>query len=278
MEIASKYLKAWSGILMYACLLMFSCAQKAVLQQQSTSADINVKARLADIDNLGRIYVVDEKNTIINFRPDFTEMYRYANNRKGQVSSVDLTNPLKVVVFYDDFNHLKIFDNTLTLISELDLGDKFADLTAAAASNDGNLWIYDPVQFKIMKISESGNILMETTNVNDFGMNQIKVTSMKEKNNVLVLCDPSKGFYFFDNLGQYLFHYAAKNIVHFQFDGDNITYYTDEGLYSFSLKTKEKYTWDISEAKQSVGLKYIMVHDGSLFLVKHFGIQKMKIN
>jgi hypothetical protein len=278
MEIASKNLKAWSGILMYVCLLMLSCAHKAVLQQQSISADINVKPRLADIDNLGRIYVVDEKNTIINFRPDFTEMYRYANNRKGQISSVDLTNPLKVVVFYDDFNHLKIFDNTLTLISELDLGDTFADVTAAAASNDGNLWIYDPVQFKIMKISENGKIMMETTNVNDFSMNQIKVTAIKEKNNVLVVCDLSKGFYFFDNLGQYLFHYAAKDIVHFQFDGNSIIYYTKEGLCSFSLKTKEIYSWDISEVQDSSSIKYVLVHDRSLYAIRNFGIQKMNKN
>ncbi len=278
MEIASKNLKPWGGILMYACLLMLSCAQKAVLQQQSMSADINVKPRLADIDNLGRIYVVDEKNTIINYRPDFTEMYRYANNRKGQISSVDLTNPLKVVVFYDDFNHLKIFDNTLTLISELDLGDTFADVTAAAASNDGNLWIYDPVQFKIMKISENGKIMMETTNVNDFGMTQLKVTSIKEKNNVLILCDPSKGFYFFDNLGQYLFHYAAKEIVHFQFDGNSIIYYTKEGLFSFSLKTKEKYSYDIHDLYEKEGIKYIILHDGSMYVVSNFGIQKVKKN
>ncbi len=278
MVTACKNLKSWSRILMYACLLMLSCAHKAVLQQQSISADINVKPRLADIDNLGRIYVVDEKNTIINFRPDFTEMYRYANNRKGQISSVDLTNPLKVVVFYDDFNHLKIFDNTLTLISELDLGDTFADVTAAAASNDGNLWVYDPVQFKIMKISENGKIMMETTNVNDFGMNQIKVTAIKEKNNVLVVCDPSKGFYFFDNLGQYLFHYAAKEIVHFQFDGNSIIYYTKEGLCSFSLKTKEKYTYDIYDANEKEGVKYIMMYDGSMYVVSNFGIQKMNKN
>jgi hypothetical protein len=257
---------------------MLSCAQKAVLQQQSMSADINVKPRLADIDNLGRIYVVDEKNTIINYRPDFTEMYRYANNRKGQISSVDLTNPLKVVVFYDDFNHVKIFDNTLTLITELDLADKFSDVTAAAASNDGNLWIYDPVQFKIIKVSENGSQILETANVNDFGMQQLKVSGIKEKNNVLVLCDPAKGFYFFDNLGQYLFHYAVADIIHFQFDGNSIIYYTSEGLFSFSLKTKEKYAWDITGIKKSGTLKYVMVHDKSLYMVNRFGIEKVKKN
>jgi hypothetical protein len=278
MEMVCKSLNSVCAILVYICFMLVSCAQKAIPQETSVSTDIHIKPRLADIDNLGRIYVVDEKNTIINYRPDFTEMYRYANNRKGQISSVDLTNPLKVVVFYDDFNHVKIFDNTLTLITELDLADKFADVTAAAASNDGNLWIYDPVQFKIIKISENGSQILETANVNDFGMHQLRASGIKEKNNILVLCDPGKGFYFFDNLGQYLFHYAVTGIVHFQFDGSSIIYYTSEGLFSFSVKTKEKYAWDISDTKKTDALKYVMVHDNILYMVNRFGIEKVKKN
>lgn len=70
------------------------------------------------------------------------------------------------------------------------------DVSACGVTNDGHLWIYDPTQFKLIKISDTGVSVLETSNVNDFGMVNVKITDIREKGNYVILCDRSKGFYF----------------------------------------------------------------------------------
>ncbi len=237
---------------------------------------IKVKPFLTEVDNLGRIYVVDDKNVIINYKPDMTEQYRFADKKSGFISRVDVSNPLRIIVFYDDFNKVKILDNTLSIISELDLADKFADVTACTVTNDGNLWLYDPVQFKLIKIKDNGEVILESSNVNDFGMKDVQIYDIREKGNSVILCDKNTGFYLFDNLGQYQYHFEAKGIKHFQFDGRNINYYTGTGLKSFSIKFKERILMGTPIESSKAGLKYIIFAGGDYFEVNENGINVIK--
>jgi hypothetical protein len=239
---------------------------------------IAVKPLLADIDNLGRIYVVDTKNRIINYKPDLTEQYRFADKKSGLISGIDVSNPLRIVIFYDDFNKVKILDNTLSIISELDLSDKFADISACSVTNDGNLWVYDPVQFKLIKISDKGTKILESSNVNDVGMNGVHISDIHEKNNIVVLTDKDKGFYVFDNLGQYQFHFEARHIRHVHFDGRNVFYYTNTGLKRFAINFKEMIVLGIPIDTQKQGLKYVIYHNGDYYEINENGINVIKGN
>lgn len=237
---------------------------------------IKVRPFLAEVDNLGRIYVVDDKNRIINYKPDLTEQYRFADKKSGFISRVDVSNPLRIIVFCDDFNKVFILDNTLSIISELNLADKFADVTACTVTNDGNLWVYDPVQFKLIKIKDTGEVIFESSNVNDFGMKDVQIYDIREKGNHVVLCDKSKGFYVFDNLGQYQYHFEARDIKHFYFDGRNINYYTSTGLKSFSIKFKERIMMGTPFLSDKKGLKYVIFAGGDFYEVNENGINVIK--
>ena len=148
---------SFHGLLYLLILISCSPTKKTVSTSLPGEGDFHLKVKpfLAEVDNLGRLYVVDNKNRLINYKPDLTEQYRYADKKTGFISRIDVSNPLKIVVFSDDFNKAVILDNTLSLISELNLSDKFADITACTVSNDGNFWVYDPVQFKLIKIRDN---------------------------------------------------------------------------------------------------------------------------
>jgi hypothetical protein len=261
-------------------ILVSSCASKKnipnVIPSIVEKYDIAVQPIFAEVDNLGRLYVLDDKNRIINYKPDLTEQYRFANTRSGQVTTLDVTNPLKVVAFYDDFNQVKVLDNTLSIINELNLADKFADISACGVTNDGHLWVFDPVQFKLIKINDSGVKVMESSNVNDFGMVDVKITDIREKGNFVVLCDRNKGFYIFDNLGQYLYFFESKDIKSFQFDGRNIYYYTSTGLKSYSVKFKERLILGVPIDVNKSGLKYILYNAGEFIEVNQNGLNVIR--
>lgn len=261
------------GLNVQSCVV----AQVASSEKQTNVYDLNIKSRIVEIDNLGRFYLCDEKNRLINYKATFTESYRYANNRSGQISDIDVTNPLKITVFYDDFNHVKVFDNTLTVITEWNLSTKFVDISACASSNDGNLWVYDPTQFRLIKTNDQGQVMLESSNVNDFGMVEVKISSIREKSNIVVLMDKEKGFYFFDNLGQYIFHYAATNIINYQFDGNHMFYFTSEGLKAYNLTSKEEHLlFKDAISDSSPPLKNVLFHQGKYYLVYNDGIKIMQ--
>ncbi|MGB4960121.1 MAG: hypothetical protein WBO36_11650 [Saprospiraceae bacterium] len=259
---------------------ILSCSTKKNIEQVSTSTtqsyQIVIKPLLAEVDNLGRLYIVDQHSKIINYKPDLTEQYRYANTKSGFISSMDVTNPLRIVVFYNDFNHIKVLDNTLSIITELNLSDKYADVSACGVTNDGNLWIFDPVQFKLIKINDNGVKILESSNVNDFGMAGVKISLIREKGNYVVLCDKEKGFYIFDNLGQYQFHFEANDIRSFQFDGRNIYYFTQFGLKSYSINFKERMIMNSNTIHGLQGLLYVLYNAGDQYDIFQNGVNYHK--
>ncbi len=273
-------MKHFKNILIYCFVIVsvVSCSTKKEVSVGKSKElfQLKVNPSIVEVDNLGRLYLVDEGNNIINYTPDLKEQYRYANKRSGQVSSIDVTNPLKIVSFSNDFNQVVFLDNTLSVISELNLSEKFADISACGASNDGNLWVYDPTQFKMFKINDRGSVLFETSNVNDVGITNVNITDIKERGNYVIMCDRDKGFFVFDNMGQYMYQYEASNIKSFQFDGRSIFYFTNTGLKSYSIKFKEKlmisYPFDISRQD----LKYVVYNSGDFYEVYQTGINIRK--
>jgi hypothetical protein len=230
--------------LLLSCACFSSCGRSNIIQLQGAKApdyDIIADVRIAEADHLGNIFVVTEDNLLIKYDRTNQEKYRYANKRTGNITHLDVTNPLKVLVFFDDFNYLLILDNTLTEITDLRLEDHgFMDISAAAIANDDNYWVYDPVQFNLVKVSSRGIALVRTSNTNDFGMAGCIVSSIREAGNFVVLMDKEKGFYIFDNLGQFVKFYGASGIRYFQFDGRTIFYSTSSGLYGINLRMAEE--------------------------------------
>ena len=238
------------------CACFSSCGRSNIIQLQGGKApdyDINADVRIAEADHLGNIFIVTDDNLLIKYDRTNQEKYRYANKRTGAITHLDVTNPLKVLVFFDDFNYLLILDNTLTEITDLRLEDHgFMDISAAAIANDDNYWVYDPVQFNLVKVNSRGMVLVRTSNTNDFGMSGSVVSSIREAGNFVVLMDKEKGFYIFDNLGQFVKYYGATGVRYFQFDGRTIFYSTSSGLLGINLRmAEEKMITDIPMSDQN---------------------------
>ena len=82
-------------------------------------------------------------NTLIKANP--IQKYTYTNTRLGSITSVDITNPLKIVVFYRDFNTFLILDNRLNELSDrINLSEAWygKNATFASISSNNNVWLY----------------------------------------------------------------------------------------------------------------------------------------
>jgi hypothetical protein len=69
----------------------------------------------------------------------------YKNVPLGKITKVDLQNPLKIVLFYENFNTVILLDNQLNEIQKINFSDLITPVVAGAVamSSQNRLWVYD---------------------------------------------------------------------------------------------------------------------------------------
>ena len=63
----------------------------------------------------------------------------------GNISSVDIINPLKIVVFYEDTNTVLLLDNKLNLIERISFNNlpEFINISTATNAGNSKLWVFN---------------------------------------------------------------------------------------------------------------------------------------
>ncbi len=79
------------------------------------------------------------------------EIFEYKNVSLGKITKVDLQNPLKIVLFYEDFNSAVLLDNQLNKITEINFSQNATPIvvTAIGMSTQNQLWIYNALNQQI---------------------------------------------------------------------------------------------------------------------------------
>ena len=99
-------------------------------------------------DNLGYYYYV--KNNVF-FKQKEAELWQFQNVALGEITKIDILNPLKIVVFYENFNQVILLDNQLNEIMNLNFSDLQDPITAHAVGMcaQNNLWVFNSISQKI---------------------------------------------------------------------------------------------------------------------------------
>ena len=88
--------------------LFFVQAQEfktAFFKDYSLNAD-----KFIGVDDFENSYYINHNNL---YKKTAQTIYSYANSQLGEITSVDITNPLKILVFYRDFKTVLLLDNRL---------------------------------------------------------------------------------------------------------------------------------------------------------------------
>src|SRR5206468_842074 len=81
---------------------------------------IPLHASFFTTDNLGNAYVV-ENNELKKYDPSGKLLSNYSEKNLGTLKFVDVGNPLKIILFYPDFQQINILDSKLLLESTIQL-------------------------------------------------------------------------------------------------------------------------------------------------------------
>lgn len=159
----------------------------------------------AAMDNFDNLYIVSSKGQIKKFNAagDSAGIYNQVRNF-GKVFTLDVSNPLKILLFYKDFSTVVVLDRFLASQSILDLR-KFSILNPSAIGNsyDNNIWVFDEYDNKLKKIDEQGNKLLETADFRIAFNQSLSPQKIINDNGLVYLADSSNGVFVFDNYGSF---------------------------------------------------------------------------
>ena len=130
-------------------ILVFMILSKNLLAQNDSGFQLvktyPIEATGAMFDNLDNLYIitVQEQLKKYNANGDSVAVFNGVK-RFGKLYAVDVSNPMKLLLFYKDFSNVVILDRLLAVRSTIDLRQhNILQASAIAISYDNNIWVFD---------------------------------------------------------------------------------------------------------------------------------------
>jgi hypothetical protein len=242
----------------------FSVAQ----QSFKTLASINVEADFFTTDNQSNVYAVHH-NELVKYNKSGKELYRYSTKNFGNISFVDASNMLKILVYYKDFSQVVFLDNTLSLSGEPLSLDKigFQQAQLACTSHNNGLWVYDQQNFSLVQLNSNYEKVQQTPNINNLLNIELMPDAIVEYDNKIYINNPETGILIFDIYGTYYKTIPVKKVISFEPMSDWVYYQTENSVKAYNIKTTEEKSFDLPvktflKFRLELGMMFIQTADG----------------
>lgn len=196
-------------LFIYLCSLFIVCSLKAqTVQPLNVVAERTIPGVFSKcyVDNLGNIFVLLNNDIQVKkLSPEGDSLQLSDNlNQYGNIYSMDVTNPLKILVYYKDYATVLILDRFLNAVNTIDLKQAgILQARAVAGSYDGNVWVYDEQNAQIKKIDANGIVLFASADLRNVFPDAPDPTKIIDNNGQLYLYDPNMGWLLFDYYGAF---------------------------------------------------------------------------
>ncbi len=222
-------------------------------------------ARFFTTDQLQQCYVVTPDNEVIKYSNEGKLLFRFNNNRLGELAHVDVTDPFNVLLYYTEYFTVILLDRTLSQTGEYNLYDlDVVEVRSVGLSNDHNIWIYDDVVFKVKKINRNGQKLAESDDLSMVLGQRIQPNFIMERNNWVYVNDPEIGILQFDLFGQYVRTIDLLGLDRFQVHNKQLIYQQDNQLYAFHLEALT--TKSIALPQNKTGKNNIQIQKDRMYI------------
>jgi hypothetical protein len=166
----------------------------------------------------------------------------YSNFLYGEIYSVDITNPLKIVVFYKDFNIVVLLDSQL---NERDVIQLPYDVSFATRGTANHLWLFTTNTRIIENYNFKTNLVVSASQP----LKNVNVLNMKSTANYVYL-HTDRGIQTFDYLGNFIRAYKSKQLEDFQFSNRVLYTLSKDTIYQVKETHKAFFTPPISNIKK----------------------------
>lgn len=225
-------------------------------------------------DNLGNVYVLTPAGLLIklNNKGDSLNVFNDVR-RYGTVYAIDVTNPMKVLLYYKDFSTVVMLDRYLSRINMIDLRKSgIFQAKAMGLSYDNNVWIFDEQSAKLKKIDETGRVLSETTDLRQVLDVIPSPHTLIDRDGFVYVYDDTKGLYVFDYYGALKNTLLLPGITDLRVIGKTIAGRRQNKLVRYTLGTLELQEQPLPATIQDAEKIYITQQ--GIYVLNEAGIEK----
>jgi len=144
--------------LLFILGLLLTTAYVSAIDSLIFVKQIHIQSTQFTTDPVGNVYIVKGNNTLLKYNAKGDSIGFFNEIKKGKITQVDASNPLRILIFLADYGNVLMLDNLLTLKNTLKLNSLgIINATCIANSADGSIWAYDPSGM-LMKINNKPEI------------------------------------------------------------------------------------------------------------------------
>jgi hypothetical protein len=234
-----------------AILFLFVCTTIAAQTDTSFQFVKTVKGDIVSfsVDNLDNIYLLSSTNQVKKLNANGDSVAVFNDVKKfGQASLIDVSNPLKVLLYYRDFATIAVLDRLLNVRNIIDLRKQnILQARAIGQSYDNKIWLYDEVENKLKKIDEDGKLLLETPDFRQLFGQAPMPQKIFDQDQYVYLYDSAQAVFVFDYYG------ALKNKIlitgwqNFKVAGKYIFGSADNKLFRYNIQTFRIDEWKMPD-------------------------------
>lgn len=217
-------------------ITLSSIAQETISVNLKDSTSFQAD-RFLHKDNFDALYYIIN-NTLV--KKNSTELYEYNNVLLGNISDVDVLNPLEITIFYKDFNTVVQLDNQLNEINKIDFNilQDFKNVNWSTTASNKRLWLYN-----------NDNLQLEVYN---FQLEKNEATTQP----------------------------LAKNIITYSSNYNFCWLLTDESLLQFNVYGSLLNQIPFNEGEHFSHSKnnFVILKNNELYFIKNESIDPLKIN
>ena len=231
-------MKYWLSTIKYSLLICLIQLSTGVFAQIDFELKHKVEQTGSAVvtDVLGNIYIMGSEG-IQKYSSNGQLLQDAGTISYGEQNFIDATDPLKIMVFYSDYNQVSILDNQLGKRGDdinLDNIGVFSR-KAICRSYNNSIWLFDQLSFELKRLNDR----LEETNSSG-NLQQLlgflpDPVYLKETADNVYMCDPEKGILVFDLFGAYYKTIPIKGVEKVEFRNDLMFYQVEKKLYAFDL-------------------------------------------
>jgi hypothetical protein len=237
------------SICKYASLLVFALVfGRTILAQETRPATISdfaltltIAQDIVDftVDNLHNIYVLNSDNQLKKLGPNGDSLAVFNDVRRfGKITRIDVTNPLKILVFYREFTTVIELDRFLNIVNTIDLRRlNILQVKAIGLAYDNNIWVFDELEAVLKRVGDDGSLVDQTTDFRQLFDSVPDPVDIRDQGGLVYLYDPAKGVYIFDHYGMLKSHLDLPGWQDFDVIGKNLLGHDDHRFFRYEPGT-----------------------------------------
>ncbi len=203
---------------------------------------IPVSSKIISSDKLGNLYVIDESDRLVKYNSSGELLSTLNYNYSGSISSIDVSNPMEIFLFYKELNMVILLDNNLAFRGKISLQDwGITQAACIARSYENGIWVFDAGDLQLKKFNREGKLLQSSGNALDFaGSDKLNPTNCYENGNRLLLSDSLNGLFLFDVFAGFIKRIPVQNLKSVQLLDTEIVYLQNNIVVIYNLQNSKR--------------------------------------